>query len=68
MRKPFTMIAVGIFTFVALAHLCRLYQGWDIVIAGNTIPMWVSIHGAIVPAALAYLLWHEAKARHQVGS
>jgi uncharacterized membrane protein YvlD (DUF360 family) len=63
MSKPFTMIAVGIFTFVALAHLCRLYQGWDIVIAGWTVPMWASILGAIVPGALAYLLWHENKAR-----
>lgn len=62
MRKPFTMIAVGIFTFVALAHLCRLYEGWAIQIGSTTIPMWASIPGAIVPGALAYLIWHENKA------
>jgi hypothetical protein len=26
----------------------------------NVVPLWVSIPGAIVPGALAYLLWHEA--------
>ena len=59
--KPFSTIAVVIFTLVATAHLCRLWQGWDIMIAGHTVPMWVSIPGAIVPGALAYFLWHESR-------
>lgn len=61
--KPFSAIAVAIFSLVATAHLCRLWQGWDITIAGHTVPMWASIHGAIVPGALAYFLWHEARHR-----
>lgn len=58
--KMSVTIAVVIFVIVAAAHLCRLVMGWDIVIAGYAVPMWVSIPGAIVPGALAYLLWHEA--------
>jgi len=59
--KPFVTIAVAIFTFVSAAHLCRLFMGWDVVIAGHIVPMWVSIPGAIVPGAMAYLLWHESR-------
>ncbi|TAJ10409.1 MAG: hypothetical protein EPO61_02935 [Nitrospirae bacterium] len=58
--KPFTTIAVGIFSIVALTHLCRIFTGWDVTVAGYTIPMWVSIPGAILPGGLAYLLWHES--------
>lgn len=59
--KPFATVAVCIFTLVALTHLCRLWQGWDITIAGSAIPMWASIPGTIIPGALAYLLWHESR-------
>jgi len=59
--KPFTLVAVGLFAFVSLAHLCRLWQGWEITIAGSAVPMWVSLPGAILPGALAYLLWHESR-------
>lgn len=65
MKMPFTKVAIGIFAFVTAAHLCRLFQGWEIVIGGYTVPMWASIPGALVPGALAYLLWHEARAGHR---
>ncbi len=58
--KPFTTIAVCIFTLVALTHLCRLVMEWEVVVAGYNVPMWVSIPGAVLPGVLAYLLWHES--------
>jgi hypothetical protein len=58
--KPFTTIAVGIFALVAATHLCRIVMGWEVVIAGTVVPMWVSVLGTIIPGALAYLLWHES--------
>lgn len=80
MTRPWTMLAVGIFVFVTAAHLCRLFHGWDLAIAGrgkrmrlgasgvggwNAVPIWASNPGAILPGALACLLWHEAKAGHR---
>ena len=59
--KPFTLIAVVIFGIVALVHVLRLVAGWTVVIAGATIPMWVSVVGAIVAAALAIMVAREAR-------
>jgi hypothetical protein len=53
-------LAAAIFVIVSLTHLCRIVMGWDIVIAGHVVPMWVSIPGAVLFGALAYFLWHES--------
>lgn len=58
--KPFTTAAVGIFAFVALAHLCRLFTGWEITVAGTAIPMWASYLGALLAGGLAIMLWRES--------
>lgn len=59
--KPFTLIAVVIFAIVALVHAWRLVAGWSVVIADVSIPMWVSIVGAIVAALLAVMVAREAR-------
>lgn len=59
--KPFTLIAVVIFAIVALMHVWRLVAGWTVVIAGASIPMWVSVAGAIVAGALAIMVAREAR-------
>ncbi|MEW6542197.1 MAG: hypothetical protein AB1411_01150 [Nitrospirota bacterium] len=58
--KPVTTVAVAVFALVSLTHLLRLILGWEVVVAGKVIPMWASVLGAILPGALAYLLWHES--------
>ena len=57
--KPFTTLAVGIFSLICLVHIARLVYGLDIVIAGWTLPLWVSVPGAIVTGGLAFMLWKE---------
>jgi len=59
--KPFTGIAAVIFALVACGHLLRLLMGWQATVNGWTIPMWVSYGGCLVPAALAVMLWREAR-------
>ncbi len=59
--KPFTTLAVAVFALVALAHLCRLILGFDVVVAGTTLPQWLSLPGLIVAAGLAVMLWREAR-------
>ena len=58
--KPFTTIAAVFFTIVAILHLLRLLQGWEIIVNGIQIPMWVSVFGCVIPAGLALILWREA--------
>ena len=57
--KPFTTLAVGIFSLICLVHIARLVYGLDIVIAGWYVPLWVSVPGAVVTGGLAFMLWKE---------
>jgi hypothetical protein len=59
--KPFTTLAVLLFAIIALAHLFRLVHPFAVVIAGTTMPQWVSILGAIVAGGLALMLWRESR-------
>ena len=61
MKKPFTTIAVGIFTLVALLHILRLVFGWEVMFEGNVVPMWVSVLGAVIAGGLAMMLWRESR-------
>src|SRR5262245_17262156 len=57
--KPATMLTVLVLSLVALGHVVRLVFGIEVVAGGNIIPMWISVPGFLVPAALAIALWRE---------
>jgi hypothetical protein len=57
--KPFTAIAVGIFSLICLVHIVRLVAGLDITVGGWAVPLWVSVPGAIVTGGLAFMLRKE---------
>ncbi len=57
--KPFTTIAVGIFSLICLLHIARLFAGIDITIGGWAVPLWVSVPGALATGGLAFMLWKE---------
>jgi len=59
--KPFTAVAVLIFSLVAIAHLLRLYFHWEVTVNGLIVPSWVSIAGFIIAGALAVMLWWEMR-------
>ena len=61
MRKPFTKLAVAIFSLVALIHVLRLIFDWQVTISNIMVPMWVSIVGTIVAAALAVMVKKESR-------
>ena len=56
-----SMLAILLFTLVAIAHLVRLFYGMDVTVDGWSVPPWVSMVGVIVPAAIVFLLWRESK-------
>jgi hypothetical protein len=62
MSKPFTLVAVVVFSLVALLQLLRFVAGWDITINGVPIPLWASGVAFVVAAALAAAVWRERRA------
>lgn len=60
--KPFTTIAVILFTLIAVLHLLRLFAGWQIIVLGFVIPVWWSVIGLVIAGGLALMLWREARA------
>ena len=61
--KPFTNIAIILFLIIASIHLLRLYFGWEVIINGMVIPLWISVPGFMVTAGLALMLWRESRKR-----
>jgi len=59
--KPFTTVAIAIFTIVAVVHLFRILLGWEVIIHGIVIPMWASYLGLVIAGGLAFLLWRESR-------
>ena len=55
------LLAIIVFTIVAIAHLLRLVDGTQIVVGSTTIPMWVSYAGTLIPGLIAFLLWKESR-------
>jgi hypothetical protein len=53
-QKTFSIVAGIIFAVVALLHLVRIYMDWPLVIAGWSVPMWVSWVGLVVAGGLAF--------------
>ncbi len=59
--KPFSTIAVVIFSIISLAHLLRLFFQWKVIVNGIIIPQWVSVPAFVILGALAFMLWREAR-------
>ena len=58
---PFTKLATALFAVIALAHLYRLIRPFEVVIAGCSLPQWLSAVGVIVAGGLALMLHREAR-------
>ena len=59
--KPFTLIAVVLLAVIGIVHLLRLFTGWEVVVNGFTIPVWISLPGAVVAGGLALMVAREAR-------
>ena len=60
-RKPFSILAVFVFVIVAVLHVVRLVFGWEVVINGAKIPMWVSPLGMVIAGVLAFGVLRECQ-------
>ena len=59
--KTGTLLAIIVFTIVAISHLLRVLDGTQIVVGSTTIPIWVSYVGTLLPGLIAFLLWKESR-------
>ena len=59
--KPFTTVAVLVFSLVALLQLLRVVLGWEVTVNGFVIPLWASIVACVVAATLAIMLRRESR-------
>ena len=57
--KPFTTIAILIFSLIAAAQLLRFLLRVEVIANGISIPIWPSAIAAVIFGALAYMLWRE---------
>ena len=53
-RETFSLVAGLIFLLIALVHVLRLALGWQAIVAGRTLPMWVSWVAFLIAGYLAY--------------
>ncbi len=63
--KPFSILAVFIFVLMALLHVLRLLFGWEVIINGAKVPIWVSLLGVVIAALLAFGVWRESQRGRQ---
>ncbi len=59
--KPFTTIAIIVFSLIAFIHLLRLFFGWEVTIGGMVLPIWISAPGFFIASGLALMLWRESR-------
>lgn len=57
--KPASLIAVLVFSLVATAHLVRVLFQLEVTVGGAVVPIWVSVVGCFIAAALAFGLFRE---------
>jgi len=59
--KPFTTIAIVFLSLIAVLQLTRFVRGWEVLINGVSIPVWVSGLAFVIAGGLAAMLWRESR-------
>ena len=59
--KPFTLTAIVVLSLTAILQLTRFTLGWEILVNGIVIPVWVSGITFVISGGLAAMLWRECR-------
>jgi hypothetical protein len=59
--KPFTFLAVLVFSLGAVIQLARFVLAWPVMVNGVEIPVWCSAILAAFAALLAVMLYRESR-------
>lgn len=63
--KPFLQLVGTIFAVIGTLHFLRLFTGWQVVLVGWTVPLWISVFGVIIAWYLAYNAFNLAKKKNK---
>ena len=61
--RIFCLIAVAVFSLIALGHAIRVLFGWHVTVANVVVPVWISWIGLAIAAFLAYEGFRFSKVR-----
>ena len=53
-QRIFSLVTAVLFLLIALLHAIRLLRGWQVIIEGAVVPIWISWIGLAIAAYLAY--------------
>jgi hypothetical protein len=59
-ERSYIFVAGCIFSFVAIVHLWRVFNGVDLILGDFDAPIWLSWFGLAVTTYLAYMSFHLA--------
>lgn len=59
--KSGTLFATILLAAVSTAQLLRVIFGWQVTVADQVIPVWVSGIAFVVAGAAAFLLWKDSR-------
>jgi hypothetical protein len=59
--RPFTWIAAIVFAVIAVAHLVRVFTGFQVTFGTHDIPMWISYVAIVATAFMSWMLCREAR-------
>lgn len=51
--RPYLLVSGVLFCLVAILHLLRVVNGWELQFGPWSVPMWFSWGGTIIPGALS---------------
>lgn len=63
-QKSFDAIVGSIFSVITALHLLRIVYGWNAVIGGWTVPLWLSWAAVILGVFFAYHAFRLSKANY----
>jgi hypothetical protein len=64
--KTFLQVVGTIFGVIGTLHLLRLFTGWQIILVGWEVPVWISFFGVIIAWFLSYTAFsHAGKIKHK---
>jgi hypothetical protein len=64
--RPFTAAAVALVAVIACVQLLRFLFGWDIMLNGHHLPVWISGIAFLVLGAIAGLAWREQREQRRI--
>lgn len=56
-RAQYIQWSAGIFALIAAVHVWRLFAGWEAIVAGWPVPLWVNGIAFLIAGYLAYQGW-----------